>query len=76
MLTTEESVFYVVCAATVAMQCFSKHISTVETVFSAWSVWRLYNDSYRHNKVQFLSDSDRVLTSEFLVEDSHVKFVM
>jgi hypothetical protein len=56
----EGSVFYVVRAVTVSMQWFGKHISTIEAVFSAWSVRRLYNDSYRHNKFQFLSDSDKL----------------
>jgi hypothetical protein len=48
LLTMEESVFYVVRAATIAMQWFGKHVSKIEAVFSAWSVRRLYNDSYRH----------------------------
>jgi hypothetical protein len=63
-------------AATVAMQWFCQHVSTVEAMFSVWSVRRLYNDSYRQNRFQFLSDSGRVLSSEFSVEDSHGKFVV
>jgi hypothetical protein len=27
------------------MQWFDKHVSTIEAVFSAWSVRRLYNDN-------------------------------
>jgi hypothetical protein len=42
------------------MQWYGKKVSTIEAVFSAWSVRRLYNDSYRHNNFQFSSDSDKV----------------
>jgi hypothetical protein len=38
-------VFYGVRAATFAMQWFGKHISTIETVFSVWSLPRLYSES-------------------------------
>jgi hypothetical protein len=35
-----------------------KHASTkIEAVFSAWSVRRLYNDSYTHNKFQILVEA-------------------
>jgi hypothetical protein len=44
--------FYGVRASTVAMQWFGKNVSTVEVVFSAWSLRRLYNDIYRHNNFQ------------------------
>jgi hypothetical protein len=60
-------------AATFAMQWVGKHVSTIEALFSAWSVRKLYNDSYRHNCFQFLSD--RLLSSMFSVDDSHGKFV-
>jgi hypothetical protein len=42
----EECVLYVVSAATVVMQWFDKHVSTIDAMFSAWSLRRLYNDSY------------------------------
>jgi hypothetical protein len=55
MLTMEESVFCGVHAATVAMQWFSKHVSTTEAVFSVWSVPWLYSDS-RELSVQFKTE--------------------
>jgi hypothetical protein len=62
----KETVFYRVCAATVAMQWFGKHVSTIEAVLHA-AVQRSYLKKKR------LYDS--VLSSEFSVEDSHGKFV-
>jgi hypothetical protein len=45
LLTTEESVFYVVRAATVAVQRRAKHASTtVEESFFVWSVSLLCNE--------------------------------
>jgi hypothetical protein len=52
--------YYGVHTATVAMQWFGQHVSTIEAVISVWSVRKLYNDSYRQNRFQFLSDSDKV----------------
>jgi hypothetical protein len=55
MLTMEESVFSGVCAVTIAMLCFGKHVSTIEAVFSVWSVPRLYSNS-RGLSVQFKTE--------------------
>jgi hypothetical protein len=43
-------------------------VTTIDTMFSVWSVRRPYNDSYRHNRIQFLSDSHRVQLSSRVTE--------
>jgi hypothetical protein len=45
-----ESVFYGVRTATVAMQWFGKHVSTIETAFPACSVPRSYLEDSRRYK--------------------------
>jgi hypothetical protein len=52
--------------ATVAMQSFCKHVSTIEAVFSAWSVRRLYSENNARSSVSSV---------EFSIGDSHGKFV-
>jgi hypothetical protein len=48
-------VFYVVFAATVAMQWFRKHASTIEAVFLAWSLPRSYlEDNWHYSSVEDL----------------------
>jgi hypothetical protein len=58
-----KTVFYGVRTATVAMQWFGKHVSTIEAVFPVESVQR----SDLKNKRRYCS----VLSSEFSVGNSH-----
>jgi hypothetical protein len=41
------SIFYIVRAATIAMQWFGKHVSTIEAVLSAWSMPKIYRGQWR-----------------------------
>jgi hypothetical protein len=44
------TVFCGVSATTIGMQWFGKHASTIEAVFSAWSVRRIYLENNRRYK--------------------------
>jgi hypothetical protein len=46
-LSNRKTVFYEIHTATVAIQWFSKHASTINTVFSAWFVPRNYLEDKR-----------------------------
>jgi hypothetical protein len=52
--------FYGVRVATVAMHWFGERVSTIEAVFSVWSVRQLYNKISDRTYLSLLNESDKV----------------